>query len=166
MEEIEKVYRLYFLDVYRYIRKLSGNAQIAEEITSETFLKALKGIKTFRGDCEIRVWLCRIARNCYMDQMKRASRTVELKENEAVASRVSESAEEWLVRKDEAERLRAQMQKIPDTYRKVFDMRVFEGRSFKEIGKAFEKTENWACVTFHRARKMIRRKQEEGADEE
>ena len=55
MTEFEKIYRAYFSDVYCYIRRLSGDEQTAEEITSETFFKAMRAIGTFRGDCDIRV---------------------------------------------------------------------------------------------------------------
>ena len=60
--EFEEVYRKYFNDVYLYVRRLSGDEHIAEEITSDTFYKALYSINKFRGDCDIRVWLCQIAK--------------------------------------------------------------------------------------------------------
>ncbi|MBP3632341.1 MAG: RNA polymerase sigma factor [Oscillospiraceae bacterium] len=63
--EFEQVYDLYFRDVYRYILKLSGSEHVAEEITSGTFFKALRSIGKFRGSCDMRVWLCQIAKNCY-----------------------------------------------------------------------------------------------------
>ena len=63
--EFEQVYDLYFRDVYRYILKLSGSEHVAEEITSDTFFKALRPIGKFRGSCDMRVWLCQIAKNCY-----------------------------------------------------------------------------------------------------
>ncbi|MCI6039309.1 MAG: RNA polymerase sigma factor [Clostridiales bacterium] len=63
--EFEQVYDLYFRDVYRYILKLSGSEHVAEEIPSDTFFKALRSIGKFRGSCDMRVWLCQIAKNCY-----------------------------------------------------------------------------------------------------
>ena len=63
--EFEQVYDLYFRDVYRYILKLSGSEHVAEEITSDTFFKALRSIGKFRSSCDMRVWLCQIAKNCY-----------------------------------------------------------------------------------------------------
>ena len=63
--EFEQVYDLYFRDVYRYILKLSGSEHVAEEITSDTFFKALRSIGKFRGSCDMRVWMCQIAKNCY-----------------------------------------------------------------------------------------------------
>ena len=52
----EQIYETYFRDVYRYILSLSGDAHLAEEITADTFFKALRSIDTFRGECDIRVW--------------------------------------------------------------------------------------------------------------
>ena len=63
--DFEKLYNTYFNDVYLYIRHLSGDEHIAEEITSDTFFKAIKSIDSFRGDCDVRVWLCQIAKNSY-----------------------------------------------------------------------------------------------------
>ncbi len=60
--EFEQVYDLYFRDVYRYILKLSGSEHVAEEITSDIFFKALRSIGKFRGSCDMRVWLCQIAK--------------------------------------------------------------------------------------------------------
>jgi DNA-directed RNA polymerase specialized sigma24 family protein len=67
MPDFEEVYRLYFADVYKYILALSRDGAVAEEITQETFFRALATIGTFRGDCRLRVWLCQIARNLYTD---------------------------------------------------------------------------------------------------
>lgn len=72
--EFEKVYCTYFNDVFRYIRRLSGNEHIAEEITADTFFKAMHSINNFRGDCDIRVWLCQIAKNSYLSYLKKSGR--------------------------------------------------------------------------------------------
>ena len=69
--KFEEIYETYFKDVYLYIRRLSGNDHIAEEITSETFFKALQSINKFRGECDIRVWLCQIAKNCYYTYLEK-----------------------------------------------------------------------------------------------
>lgn len=67
MPDFEEVYRLYFADVYRYVLALSRDEAVAEEVTQETFFRALSTIGSFRGDCQLRVWLCQIARNRYTD---------------------------------------------------------------------------------------------------
>ena len=62
--EFEQIYNTYFKSVYLYVMQLSGNEHIAEEITSDTFFKAINSIDKFRGECDIRVWLCLAIRNC------------------------------------------------------------------------------------------------------
>ena len=74
MIDIEAAFEEHFSYVYLYIRKLSHNEAIAEEITSETFFKALSAIDSFREDCDIRVWLCQIAKNCYFTHVKKLQR--------------------------------------------------------------------------------------------
>ena len=69
--EFEQIYNTYFKAVYRYIWQLSGNEHIAEEITGETFFKAMKSINNFRGECDMRVWLCQIAKNTYFSYLKK-----------------------------------------------------------------------------------------------
>ena len=66
MPDFEEIYQTYFADVYRYILALSRDAHTAEEVTQETFFRALASIDQFRGDCQLRVWLCQIARNQYL----------------------------------------------------------------------------------------------------
>ena len=68
---IEELYRTYFDIVYRYIRTVSRDGSLAEEVTQETFFKALKKADQFRGDCDVRVWLCQIAKNTLYDHLKK-----------------------------------------------------------------------------------------------
>ena len=63
MKEFEIIYKTYFNDVFRYIRRLSGDEKIAEEVTGETFFKAIQAIDKFKGECDLRIWLCQIAKN-------------------------------------------------------------------------------------------------------
>ena len=74
MQDFEEVYRRYFADVYRYAMALSRDRNIAEEITQETFFRALSAIGKFRGECQLRVWLCQIARNCYLSLCRERER--------------------------------------------------------------------------------------------
>lgn len=63
--DFESIYQLYFKDVFLFLRSISVNEDIAEEITQETFTKALKAIDTFDGNKDIRAWLFTIAKNTY-----------------------------------------------------------------------------------------------------
>ena len=156
--EFEQIYITYFRDVYLYICKLSNSEHVAEEITSETFFKAMKSIDSFRGDCDIRVWLCQIAKNCYYSYIKKADRA-ECIDNVEIAEQ-GVSFEERLFRHDTAIQIQKILHDIPEPYKEVFMWRVYAELSFKQIGQMFGKSENWACVTYHRARNKIKEKLE------
>ena len=157
MTEFEQIYRDYFNDVFLYIRRLSNNEHIAEEITSETYYKAMHSVDSFRGDCDIRVWLCQIAKNCYYSYLKKAGREDSIEDIDLLnVSAQDETVEERLARQDEAMQIQKILHDIPDPYKEVFMWRVFAELSYKQIGQLFGKSENWACVTYHRARNMIR----------
>ena len=154
MTDFESIYHTYFEDVYLYIRRLSGDEHIAEEITSDTFFKAMNSIDSFRRECDIRVWLCQIAKNCYYSYMKKRSR---LQSDVGIADITDpdENVEERMVRRENVKRIQIAMRNIDETYREVFMWRVYAELSFRDIGELFGKSENWACVTYHRARKKI-----------
>ena len=154
--EFEQIYSTYFKSVYRYIWKLSGDEHIAEEITSETFLKAMKSIGDFRGDCDMRVWICQIAKNTYYSYLKKNHRTASADETELQSIADPDAfIEEQIGIQEEANQIREILHTMPDPYKEVFMWRVFGELSFKEIGALYGKTDNWACVTYHRARKII-----------
>ena len=166
MTEFEKIYRTYFRDVLLYIRRLSNDDHMAEEITSETFYKAMRSIDSFRGDCDIRVWLCQIAKNCYYTYLKK-QRWVDSIEDAILAdiSSQDETVEERLSRQDEAMQIQKILHDISDPYKEIFMWRVFAELNYKQIGRLFGKSENWACVTYHRARNMIRERLEDSKNE-
>lgn len=161
--DFEKIYDTYFDDVYLYVRRLSGNEHVAEEIASETFFKAMSSIKNFRGECDIRVWLCQIAKNSYFSYLKKNGKTIgfddvklqDLADPNALLPRKIPNEKEDIRQAQKA------VHTLPELYREVFMWRVFADLSFKQIGEIFHKTDNWACVTYHRARKMIKSRLEE-----
>jgi len=138
--EFEKIYRNYFNDVFLYIRRLSNNEHIAEEITSETFYKAMRSIDSFRGDCDIRVWLCQIAKNSYYTYLKKAGQVGSIEDIELLdISAQDETVEERLTRQDEAMQIQKILHDIPDPYKEVFMWRVFAELSCRQIGQLFGK---------------------------
>ena len=154
MTELEDIYTRYFKDVYLFIYGLSRDRHIAEDITSETFLKAVKAIDSFKGNCDIRVWLFQIAKNSYYSYLRKNKNLVNLasvseKTNDIDVERVVASAEELV-------KLHEILHDLSEPYKEVFSLRVFGELSFKQIAAVFGKTDNWACVTFHRARNKIR----------
>ncbi len=162
MEEFEKIYQVYFTDVYLYIKGLSKSEEISEEITSETFFKAMGAIKSFRGECDIRVWLCQIAKNCYYTYLKKNNRLAEYEDiTKLNLADNSVNIEENFTDKSNAMAIHILLHNLKEPYKEVFSLRVFGELSFKQIAKIFNRSENWACVTYHRARQKLMRKLEE-----
>ena len=162
MKEFEQLYTEYFKDVYAYILRLSGNEHIAEEITSDTFFKAMHAIDSFRGDCEVRVWLCQIAKNCSYSYLKKHGRTESIdEEGMGELPDLSPGVAEEYARRDEVARIQQILHTVNEPYKEVFMWRVYAELSFKQIAQIFGKSENWACVTYNSARKMIKERLEE-----
>lgn len=160
--DFEQVYQTYFKSVYRYIRRLSGDEQLAEEITSETFVQVMRSIGSFRGDCDLRVWICQIAKNTYYTHLKKQNRIAALDEEAWLAlADPAAPVEERLDGKEDAQRIRALLHDLPEPYKEVFMWRTLGELSFAEIGALYGKTANWACVTYHRARQQIKTGMEE-----
>jgi len=154
MDQVEELYKDYFHDVFLYIRSLAGDEHLAEDITQETFFKAMKSVDSFRGDCDIRVWLCQIAKNLLFTHSKKQKRYT--------GEEIPETVPDNTVRVDELLENSAQSMEIHrvlhtlvEPYKEVFTLRVFGELSFRQIGDIFGKTESWARVTFHRAKLKI-----------
>lgn len=160
MHSIEELYRQYFKDIYLYIKAISKSDDIAEEITQETFFKALKSIKSFRGDCDIRIWLTQIAKNTYLTYCQKNNRIIPTEPDVTIPDeRVS--IERDFIHKEQAELVKDILTRMEEPYKKVFRLRVFAELSFREIGNLYGKTEGWARVTYHRARLKIMKEMEE-----
>ena len=157
--DFEDVYRRYFGDVYRYLLRLSGSETVAEDVTSETFLRAMQALPRFRGDCDVRVWLCRIARNTYFS-ICRDPDNLPMEEPGEEQRDSAPSPEEETLRREEGQRLRRLLHGREEPDREVFLWRHYGGLDFREIGQLFGKSENWACVTYHRARGKLRKEWE------
>lgn len=153
MEEFEKIYLKYYDSVFRYVRSLCRNEVMADEITQDTFLKALKYIDTFRGECELQAWLCRIARNHFYTMAKHRSRMTEISSELFLQEK---SIEEKLLDRESAFQIHGVLHRLEEPYKEVFWMRTFGELSFKEIGRLFQRTENWARVTYYRAKIKIK----------
>lgn len=152
-EEFEKIYIRYFNDVFLFLKKLSKDESIAEEITSETFFKAMRSIDTFRGETDIRVWLCQIAKNCYFSHLKKQQKIIDIDEVEFTDNK--STIEEQILNQSDAMQIHRLLHDLAEPYKEVFMLRVFGELSFKQIADIFQKTDNWACVTYHRARNKI-----------
>ena len=152
--DFQEVYRLYFRDVYRFSFSLCRNESLAEEITQETFFKALNKLSSFDGKCKISVWLCQIARNTYISMYRKNKHFDPYCD---ISLQPSESPlEEKLCDRETALAIESALRQLPEPYKEVFSLRAFGSLSFRQIGELFDKTESWARVTYHRARLKIK----------
>ena len=150
--DLEKIYREYFTIVYKYTLSISRDSHLAEEVTQETFVKALQKIKGFRGDCDISVWLCQIAKNEYFQYLKKQKKKGNFDIQNAG---VAEGPENHLMQRESQFLIQQILHDMEEPYKEVFYMRTYGEMSFKDIGKLFGKQETWARVTYYRARKKI-----------
>ena len=152
--EFEKLYQLYFSSVYKYLLKLCRSQNVAEEITSQTFFKAINNIDKFEGKCNINSWLCQIAKNTYYSYLKNNKRFVEFDSLIEIEDKSTDIEEQLATSEITMEVFKA-LHLIEEPYKEVFALRVLGELSFKQIAEIYSKNENWACVTYHRAKKKI-----------
>ncbi|MDR2504886.1 MAG: RNA polymerase sigma factor [Oscillospiraceae bacterium] len=151
MDDFAQTYTVYHSYVYRYALALCRNEAVAEDVTSEAFLKALKNIDKFKGECDIKVWLCQIAKNTYFAMRKR-SRKFALIDSLEPSLTARDSID---IRLDTLE-IHRRLHELNEPYKEVFSLRTFGGLPFADIAELFGKTESWARVTYHRAKLNIR----------
>ena len=164
MQDIEEIYKQYFEVVNKYLFCLTHNDNLAEELTQETFYRAVKKIGSFKGDCKIQVWLCQIAKNLWYDEIKKNKRykSIEGDELELVAIEDTEKAAMQNASKLE---LFKEMQTLDNQTKEVMYLRLTGDLSFKEIADILNKTENWARVTFYRGKQKILKEVEKNGRE-
>lgn len=156
MSDLDEIYRLYARSVYGFLLSKCRNSDIAEELTSETFYRAVKNIDSYNGNCKMSVWLCEIAKNLYIDYLRKSERkNISIEEQEFPAE------ENIILRYEDKEQtlnIHKILHALEEPYKEVFSLRIFSELSYKEIGDIFGKSDGWARVTFFRAKEMILKK--------
>ena len=153
MKDLEKIYSDYYDIVFRYVLSLCRDKDWAEDITQDTFLKAMQNIEKFRGECKWSVWLCQIAKNTFITSAKRKNRTaVEMPEDILSENNV----EQEFVNKALAIDLHKVLHRLDEPYKEVFWMRTFGELSFAEVAEIFNKSDSWARVTYYRAKMKLK----------
>lgn len=152
--DLEDLYRKNYHIVYGYVLSLCGNISLAEDITSETFLRAFRQIKRYDGTCQPSTWLCAIAKNLCIDEFRRQKKLHSLDELSPMPPDASFDLERFIIDKETSNRIFAFAKQLKEDTRQVFFMRM-EGLSFREIGNALGQSETWARVTYFRAKNKI-----------
>ena len=162
MRDIQDIYMEYADYVKRFLICLTGNGILAEDLTQETFYQAYKSINRYDGSCKMSVWLCQIAKHVYYDYLKKQKhyQTVSMEELVELSRELTARAniEEKMIQREQLKNVYDNILLLNETQQKVFILRIFGDLSFREIGEIFSKSENWARVTFYRAKLYISQK--------
>ncbi len=153
--DFELIYQTYFKDVFLYLRSMSANENIAEEITQETFVKALKSLESFDGSKDIRAWLFTIAKNTYFTYCKRQKIFVENEISDDISDPQSDFIS-CIADEETAFRIHQFLHLMKEPYKEVFSLRVFGELPFEKIALLFGKSPSWARVVFYRAKTQIK----------
>ena len=149
MDDMDAIYRSHAQTVYKFLLAQCRDPDLAEELTQETFYRAVCSIDRFDGSCKLSVWLCQIAKHLWYQHLRKSQKeTVPL---ETAPETPVPSAEDGVL--DQEGR---QIHRLPEPQREVIYLRAFGNLSFREIGDVLGKTENWTRVTFYRTKEKLR----------
>ncbi len=169
-EDMELIYKRYYGDLYRFCRGLCNNPDLAEDICHETFYKAMKQTKSYDGECKVISWLCQIAKNTYISYLRKDKRLVKGEQSEQMLELMAgaeDSLQEKIEDAESARDIQNIMNSLEPPYDEVFRLKVVEEYSYKEIGELYGKSENWARVTYFRAKqRIVERMKQEGKYEQ
>ncbi len=157
MQTMDEIYRQYARTVYKYLLSLTQDADLAEELTQETFYQAIRSSTRYDGSAKITTWLCGIAKNVLFTWRRKHKETAPLTDAEQNTNLITESSEETALQSMEKIGLIRRLHGLPEPYREVMYLRAFGGLSFKEIAEVSGKTENWARVTFYRGKEKLKK---------
>ena len=152
--DFDTVYREYAEVVYRYVFTLCQDRHMTEEITQETFYQAIRSVNRYDGSCKISTWLCQIAKHLWYQELDRRKRkgTVELTDG-IICERIT--IEEKLLLQEDVVELYRRIHLLDSVAKEVFLLRITGELSFRAIGELFDRNENWARVTYYRAKQRI-----------
>ena len=151
MQSMEEIYQQYAQTVYRYLFSLVRDPDLAEELTQETFYQAIRSIDRFDGSCKITTWLCAIAKNVLRTHRRKHPPTEAIEDQPLQTP----SAEAEAISADAKLSLMRRLHALPEPYREIIYLRSLGNLSFREIGELLGRSENWARVTFYRAKEKL-----------
>jgi RNA polymerase sigma-70 factor, ECF subfamily len=151
VDDLDAIYRDYREMVYRFIYRMCSNANLAEELTQETFYQATRSWSHFIGKCNVSTWLCAIAKRLYYGSLRKPRELSYEDTSGCCEADVAES----LLTVDRQMMAQRQLHCLPEPYREVFTLRTFCDLSHQQIGGLFGRSDSWARVTYYRARQML-----------
>lgn len=158
-KDMDEIYREYANGVYKYLLSLCHDGDTAEELTQETFYRAVKSVKNYDGSCKMFVWLCQIAKHVWYKELeKRKKRGYSIDESfeESTLFAGKASVEENTVLAEEKMKMFKALHELDERTRETVYLRLTGEFSFREIGEILGMDEICARVTFYRGKVKIR----------
>lgn len=155
MQELKQIYEEYGQSLYRFLLRLTGDRDLAEELLQETFYQALMHIDAFEHRSSLYTWLCRIGKNAWLKEVRRSSRFADAPPEDLGLPCPNPTPEEQAIRREELYRIRQAIGNLEEPYKEVFILHFYGGLKLKEIADANGKSESWARVTYYRAKEQI-----------
>ena len=158
---MKEIYEKYSKLVYNYLYKITNNKELSEDLMQETFYSAIKNINSFNNKCKISTWLCQIAKNKYMNEIRKQNVLVSMEEYSfdyfnIYINNETNNIDQNLIKNEEKELLYKNLNKLDDTIRELFFLKIKLNFTFKEIAIILGKTEEWARVNFYRTKIKIK----------
>ena len=161
MEDFEEIYVRYQMKIYSFLYRLSGDAQLSEELTQETFYRAFVSFGKYKGNSSMFTWLAAIAKYTYFGYLKKERQSREsIQLDDVVDFYISQeyrnSAEDAVLRKEITEKVREVLLELPQKNLEVVALRIYAEMSFKQVAEAMGISEGSAKVLYFRAKNMLK----------
>ena len=150
---METLYRENVKIVSHFLYSLCRDEELTKDLTQETFLKAYESLERYDGSCKISTWLCQIAKHLLYRHWSKTGRQIPMEPEETAPAK--ENTEQTVLTRIELIDCLKELHKLPEQMREVMYLRVMSDLSYREIGEIMGKSENWARVTFYRAKESL-----------
>ncbi|WP_449600434.1 RNA polymerase sigma factor [Paenibacillus sp. Marseille-Q9583] len=154
MQDNEQLYREYSTQVYKFVFSFCHNHLLAEEITQETFYRAIKSIHKYDGTCKVYVWLCQIAKHVWYQELDKQNKRKTCELEDPPFSNANSTETEFILAQNKME-LFKQLHLLDPNTKEVLYLRLTGEFSFREIGEILGRDETWARVTFYRGKQKL-----------
>lgn len=152
--DMEEIYKEHAKSVFRYLFSLSHDEDLTEELTQETFYRAVYSVDKYDGTCKMSVWLCQIAKHIWYQELEKRKKNKTEELTEYIES-PGLSPEDSIVNNNDKLSLYRAINRLDGPMKEVVYLRLTGEFSFAEIGEILGKSENWARTVFYRAKQKI-----------
>jgi RNA polymerase sigma-70 factor (ECF subfamily) len=158
VRSLAELYVQYSGSVFDYLLRVSGDRPLAEELTGETFYRAMLALDGFRGEASVKTWLLRIARNLYLRRAERERRSIsldELEERGLSFAAQQPDPETALLRQERSQAIQRALLSLRESDRSILLLSAREDMSCRQIGEILGISVTAVKVRLYRARRRL-----------